>query len=144
MRRFQTAETIFALVQLIGWAVVAGAAILTVTGWNQRGFDVATLLITGPILLGGLIVVALAQIGEAMIVTAVAAQESRAELSGLRADLSRARTAPAGAIGAPEGDLVETYRGVRISRGPDGFRAEGWTFADVMAARAHIDASRRI
>lgn len=136
MNGFKTARSVLGFVQLLGWCVVAAGAAFAVFAFQERSPG-AALMVSAGVCLAGLFLVAQAQIGLAVIVTA---ENTAAMLEQMRGG-ARAATDPAnsGRAQATDAASVKVYKGYTIGRDGAGFRTDGVHFDTVLAAERYID-----
>lgn len=137
--KFTTARAILTILEYVGWAAVAISMI--------AGFITAEQLGLLPGILGGLIasvfgflIVGIAQMGRAQIVTAEATQEMAA---AMRKDPAPVKMDPTPRPKAVKGSvgMVKVFKDVAIYRTSDGsITAGGTTFDGVLAAEKAISA----
>lgn len=148
-RSYGTARTVFAILELVGWAVVAIGALSSILGLINGGITgvvlgnpspLSRILAAVPGIVGallGLLGVAIAQSGRAVVDTA---EMTRDHLQLARVSLSqedKSRLLTGG--DSLKYEVVETYLGVDIVRKEKGLAVGKRLFATPELARAHID-----
>lgn len=146
MKSYSAANGVMSFLEIVGWVIVALAAVIVVAGASGslgRADPVTAILAAVPVAFGGLLLVAMAQIGKAQVDTAQntarVAQLLQAMADGQKVAVERGVQMPAlspGAVGS------ELYRGKMIYRTPEGYSVGTQTFESVRAAQVHIDALR--
>ncbi|MFN6976788.1 MAG: hypothetical protein ACK4OP_01570 [Gemmobacter sp.] len=157
---YRVARGLFGFIAAAGWVVTvlaAVAAMLILANAPARSnAAISALVVAGPMALGGLVLVALAQFGLATIDTAdhasrlhALAEDGRKTQRQMLAALEQIarQGAPAPADPTPDGDtrpayaeVVEVVRGVSVLRGPTGHYFVGTKiFSTIEAARAHAE-----
>lgn len=148
------AGVVFAMVRVAGW-VAMGVAVVLPFVIDARAPDAVRLALGLGAFVSGLLVLALGEIGRVLLGLHGELHAARGAIGvpvapavlpatplppDLAAMMNRGPSTAAAVEAAPGERLVETYRGVQITRGDAGFFALGTRFASAMDARAAIDA----
>lgn len=131
-RTSSTALLVLGIIQIVGWIAVAAGIVLFLTASGgdtglarSRGVPIeARLVLALPGVVGGLILVALAQVGSAIVSIA----------NGLADEISRERPTPAWPA-----DRVAIHNGAEIVRRGDKYLAVGQECDSLAAAKGEID-----
>ncbi|MCA2012420.1 hypothetical protein LCM17_13055 [Cereibacter sphaeroides] len=142
MQRYSTARSLNQVMIALGWLTIAFSAIVLIVAFQRAG-ALGALVTAVPTAIGGLVLVALAQMSLAQLDTA----ENTAETVTLLQQLVKAGKASSPApVNTPHnpsaprvGDAVKTYKGRRIIRENAGVSVDGREFGNVIAAEKWID-----
>ncbi|MEQ9241264.1 hypothetical protein [Roseovarius indicus] len=154
-RSFGTAEKVLGFLAVIGWLAVIAAAILSYIAYDVLG-GMEAFVMGGSVALGGLVMIAVAQLGLAQIETARAtagilehlrnsagrgvAEGAATDAASRIRDVPLTRRKPAHVGGARS--LVRVYKDVAIERTPEGIEADGEVYDSVDDAEAAIRRKR--
>ncbi len=141
--KYGVARSVLGFVQVVGWAGLGGGILLALSA-SQSSDWLAGLMYGALLGVGGLVQVALAQIGGAIIEVAERSSEIVEELRGQRAKPGVAQNGqPSGAAKkAPPGSsrsLAKVYKGRSIEKTPFGFEVDGKMFNTISLAERYID-----
>lgn len=138
---YATARLVMKALMVLGWAVCALSLVMGLQLIDGFWLEGAVLSVAG--VLGGLVTVALAQIGLAHMDTADAVSAILAHLAGSEATSEPSGARPEVARVAKKGggsrSLAEVYKDRSIDRVGDGFEVDGQSFSTLAGARAYID-----
>jgi uncharacterized membrane protein YuzA (DUF378 family) len=136
MEGLNTARVVIAIIEAVGWLVVGFSGIAVIILLSGDFDPLSGIALALPSALGGLLLVVIAQLARAQIITAEATTEL-VELTRRQGGDVGEPGDPAPASDTPPG--VERYRGRLIYKTERGFSVAGRSFRSKMDARTYVD-----
>jgi hypothetical protein len=147
MQNFYIAKRTLGILVVIGWIVIALAALVGASSLRESNL-LASFLVFGPMAMSGLILIVGSQMGLAQIATAENTREmlqimrKRAQLAPQETPATKTGTGPNSFNAVKEngvGSAIKTYKGYLIMKTQDGVEVDGEPFPNLSAAEKWIN-----